>query len=116
VSDRYRNALIAAAVLAASATAQAEPPVRDPTIPPGFTAVADDPAAGPALRLHSTRVSATSRSAVINDRVVTPGSKVAGATVLEIEPGRVQLQRGAERITLRIKTPDVKRRATGDES
>jgi hypothetical protein len=116
VSDRYRSVLIAAGLLAFSAATPAEPPVRDPTIPPGFAAVASDPASGPGLRLHSTRVSATSRSAVINDRFVTPGSKVAGATVLAIEPGRVHLQRGTERILLRIKTPDVKRRATGDES
>lgn len=116
MSDRYRNTLIAAAMFAVSTAAPAEPPVRDPTIPPGFAAVASDPAAGPALRLHSTRVSATSRSAVINDRVVTPGSRIAGATVLAIEPGSVQLQRGSERILLRIKTPDVKRRATGDET
>lgn len=115
MSDRYRNALIAAGLLALSTAAPAEPPVRDPTIPPGFAAVAGDAPAKPGLRLHSTRVSATSRSAVINDRFVTPGSKVAGATVLEIEPGRVLLERGTERITLRIKTPDVKRRATGDE-
>ncbi len=116
MSERHRNALIAAGLLALSAAAPAEPPVRDPTIPPGFAAIASDAGPGPALRLHSTRVSAASRSAVINDRVVTPGSKVAGATVLAIEPGRVQLQRGSERITLRIKTPDVKRRVTGDES
>lgn len=116
MSDRYRNVLIAAAVLAVSGPATAEPPVRDPTIPPGFTAAPSESGPGPALRLHSTRVSTLSRSAVINDRVVTPGSKVAGATVVAIEPGRVELERGAERILLRIKTPDVKRRATGDES
>jgi hypothetical protein len=116
VSDRYRNVLVAAGLFAFSTAAPSEPPVRDPTVPPGFSAVASDPAAGPGLRLHSTRVSATSRSAVINDRFVTPGSTIAGATVLAIEPGRVQLQRGTERILLRIKTPDVKQRATGDDS
>jgi hypothetical protein len=116
VSDRYRNTLIAAGLLALSSAAPAEPPVRDPTVPPGPAAVQGVAAAEPLLRLRSTQVSATSRSAVINDRVVTAGSRIAGATVLAIEPGRVQLQRGDEQITLKIMTPDVKRRATGDES
>jgi hypothetical protein len=116
VSDRYRHTLIAAGLLALSSAAPAQPPVRDPTVPPGTAQVSKHPAAAPALRLRSTQVSATSRSAVINDRIVTAGSRIAGATVLAIEPGRVQLQRGDERITLQIRTPDVKRRATGDES
>ncbi len=114
MSDLPRFAL--ALLLALPAAAWAEPPLRDPTVPPGVSALASDPAAGPALRLRSTQVSATSRSAVINDRIVALGSKVAGATVLAIEPGSVRLERGSERILLRISTPDVKRRATGDDS
>ena len=115
MSDVKRIAA-AALLLALAGAATAEPPVRDPTVPPGVSGIAGDPAEGPALRLRSTRISQTSRSAIINDRVVTPGSRIAGATVLSIEAGRVRLERGNERIELRITKPDVKRRATGDDS
>jgi hypothetical protein len=111
--------MIAIAALAAFAvgTARAdEPPVTDPTIPPGQSAIARDPVAGTPLKLQSTHVSATKRSAVISDRVVTPGGRVGGATVLSIEPGRVVLQRGKELITLRMSAPPVKRQANGDDA
>ena len=47
---------------AACAARATELPITDPTIPPGFSAVARDSAAGAPLRLRSTRVSDSSRS------------------------------------------------------
>jgi hypothetical protein len=119
VSETKLAAGLLGALLALAQAAADEPPVRDPTVPP-FAPVAaatvEDTAVGPALRLHSTRVSASARSAVINGRIVTPGSHIAGATVVSIESGRVLLQRGPEQITLRIAAPVVKKPAQGDES
>jgi hypothetical protein len=85
-------------------------------MPPGVSAVARDSAAGMPLKLQSTRVSDSSRSAVVSGHVVSPGSRVGGATVLSIETGRVVLQRGKELITLRMPSSRVKRQANGDDS
>ncbi len=114
--DARTIALALASLLTLAPALAGELPVRDPTIPPGVPAAATITAEGPALKLRSTQVSATSQSAIINDRIVTPGSQVSGATVLAIEPGRVTLKRGSELITLRIASPDVKQPATGDDS
>lgn len=106
------GALLLAAALAASAE---EPPVTDPTRAPDGGGARLDPVSGTAWVLRSTHVSAAVRSAVINDRVVSPGSRVYGAEVIVIEPGRVQLRRGTELITLRLQLPSVKRPAEGGE-
>jgi hypothetical protein len=109
-------ALAALLAFAACAARAAEPPITDPTMPPGFSSVGRDSVAGTPLKLQSTRVSASSRSAVINDHIVSPGSRVGGATVISIEPGRVVLQRGKELVTLRMPSSQVKRQANGDDS
>ena len=106
-------ALLGCAAFVAQAT---ELPITDPTIPPGFSAVVRDSAAGAPLKLQSTRVSDSSRSAVINGHVVSPGSRLGGATVLSIETGRVVLQRGKELITLRMPSSRIKSQANGDDS
>lgn len=99
-------ALIAFATCAAGA---GEPTITDPTIPPGSSAIARSTVAGAPLKLQSTRISATSRSAVINNQTVTPGSRLGSATILSIEPGRVVLQRGKEQFMLRTATSQVRR-------
>jgi hypothetical protein len=118
VSDPSRAALLVGALLALAGSAASgdEPPITDPTMPPGVDSAARDPVAGTPLTLRSTQVSASSRSAVINERIVTPGSRVGDATVLSIEPGRVVLQRGKELITLRLPAPQVKHQANGDDA
>jgi len=119
VSERSRAAIMFTGLLwlrAAAGVCAELPAITDPTIAPGSDVAISDPSAAPQLRLKSTQVSNSSRSAVINDRIVTPGSKVNGATVLSIEPGRVQLRRGTEFITLLMPAPQVKRRVSGDES
>ncbi len=109
-------ALAALLALAGCSARAAEPPITDPTMPPGFSSIARDPVAGTPLKLQSTQVSASSRSAVINNHIVTTGSRVGGATVLSIEPGRVVLQRGKELVTLRMPSSQVKRQANGDDA
>lgn len=116
MSDAFARAIAALLVALAPAALADEPPVTDPTIPPGLSTLARDPVAGTPLALQSTRVSGSSRSAVINGRIVTSGSRVGGATVLSIEPGRVVLQRGKELVTLRMPAPQVRRPANGDDA
>lgn len=115
--DNRRGAVLAGALLltAALAAMAAEPPVRDPTRAPGAGGARLDPLSGMAWVLRSTHVSSTARSAVINDSIVAPGSRVNGAEVIAIDPGRVQLRRGKELITLRLQLPYVKRPAEGGE-
>ena len=114
---RARTCILAALLWLATPPALAgEPAVKDPTEAPGLEAAASDSPAAKSMRLQSTRVSATSRSAVIDGRVVTPGSRINGATVISIEPGRVHLRRGSEHITLRMPSTSVKQPIAGDAS
>ena len=117
MSDRTPIQFILAGLLGlAAAVSAGEPPITDPTIAPGADFAAADPLAGLTLKLNSTRISKSSQSAVINDRIVTAGSTVSGATVISIEPGRVQLRKGSELITLQMQAPHIKRRTAGDKS
>lgn len=60
--------------------------------------------------LTSTLVAADRRSAVINDTVVSPGDRIAGATVVAINTDSVSLKVNGQEITLimlkqKVKTP-----------
>jgi hypothetical protein len=114
VFERSSRLVPAAAVCwIAAALAADPPPVTDPTAPP-YEIRSEIPSAtvqGSPLLLQSTHVSRSSRSAVINDRVVAVGSRIDGAVVTAIEQGRVTLRRDAESIVLTLLLPPVKRAA-----
>jgi hypothetical protein len=59
--------------------------------------------------LTSTLVSRQRTVAVINDRVVAVGDKVAGATVVHIESAQVTLRRGSREFNLMMATKKVKK-------
>jgi len=119
VSERARKLsplplLLAAAMLAAAATAPAQPGLGDPTRPTSL----DEPApeqrprqAGPRWRLQSTLVADSRRLAVINGRTVAEGERIDGATVREVRQGGVTLEVEGRRVELRVlrETLDVKR-------
>jgi hypothetical protein len=65
--------------------------------------------------LHSTHVASSSRTAVINNQVVSIGGRIDGAIVTAIEQGQVTLARGSESIVLRLLLPTVKRPAKDSE-
>ena len=97
------------ATLLAMAVASAAPAVEDPTRPPSpaeirawFGDAGDPSGAEPALRLQSVLISESRRVAIINDRRVGPGERVAGAKITAIEPGRVVLERDGETLILTI--------------
>jgi hypothetical protein len=86
-------------------------PVTDPTRPPQTLPAVKAMSALDSLLLYSTHVSATRKSAVINNQVVTTGSRIAGAVVTDIVQGRVSLRRGSEVIVLQLFPSPIKRPA-----
>ncbi len=86
-------------------------PVTDPTRPPQTLSAVKAMSALDNLLLYSTHVSTTRRSAVINNQVVTTGSRIAGAMVTDIVQGRVSLRRGSEVIVLQLFPSPIKRPA-----
>ena len=105
---RRRFAVALFGTLLATGLAADELPITDPTQPPrGLTATSAKAAHG--LLLYSTKVSDSKRTAVVNERVVTVGSRIAGAVVTGIEPGRVVLRRDSETIVLELIITPVRR-------
>jgi hypothetical protein len=107
--------LLAMTAFASASAVAGEPAVTDPTAPPHRSVIVSTAEAATAkeefLLLHSTKVAASSRSAVINNHVVAVGSRIDGAVVTSIEQGQVTLTRGPESIVLRLILPPVKRHA-----
>ncbi|MFQ5487045.1 MAG: hypothetical protein ACE5ET_01185 [Gammaproteobacteria bacterium] len=62
---------------------------------------------GPPLVLQSTLVSGGRKSAVINGRLTTIGSRIQGAQVLEIGPDTVIVRRNARRFTLQLQKKNI---------
>ncbi len=59
------------------------------------------------LVLQSTLVSGGRRSAVINGRLTTIGSRIQGAQVLEIGPDKVIMRRNTRRFTLQLQKKNI---------
>ena len=78
--------------------------MEDPTRPPTGKATSSYVGApkSHAVRwtLHSTLVSSERRTAVINDRVVSQGDRINGATVVSIQPSSVRLRNKGREMTL----------------
>ena len=86
----------------------ASPPVMamtDPTQPSGYTPARS----AQILTLDSVLISAQRRVAVINGKAVTVGERVAGATVVSIQPQRVVLQRAGKNFALTPRTQSIRR-------
>jgi len=88
----------------------AEPPIADPTRPPGVarTAAATGEPVDVALVLQSVIVSPERRVAVINGRSVRTGDRVGDSEVMEISRSRVRLEGPKGSITLAL-VADFKR-------
>lgn len=87
-----------------------EPPIADPTRPPGaaLTAAVTGEQVDVALVLQSVIVSPERRVAVINGRSVRTGDRVGDAEVMEISRSRVRLEGPKGSITLAL-VADFKR-------
>lgn len=82
----------------------------DPTRPPGYPLPGSKAgASGPAWQVSAIRIAANSKSAIINGRSVAVGSQVDGATVIDIEPGEVTLNKAGKEFTVRLFAHSVKK-------
>ncbi len=87
----------------ASITVHAQ--LDDPTRPPGYRLIlpGGQKVAGKiSFSLSSVRISATRRSAIVNDRSVEPGDTVNGAKVVAIYPSTVKLKKQGKVFTIRL--------------
>jgi len=88
--------------------------LSDPTRPADYLPAAA-PVEIPADVLNWTvsgiTISPWGRSAIVNDRVVVPGRRVGGATVLEVLPRAVVFDYEGERVTIEFLPGAVKRPA-----
>ena len=86
--------------------------MEDPTRPPTAKAtthfVVGKKSHAPRWRLHSTLVSSDRRTAVINDRVVSQGDRINGATVVSIQPSTVRLRDKGREVTLVMLNKNIK--------
>lgn len=108
--DRTRPWLVAVlcSTLSSAGLAADDLPVTDPTEPPrDMRPMSAKTTQG--LLLYSTQVSASKRTAVVNQRVVSVGSRITGAVVTGIEPGRVTLRRDSVTIVLELINTPVRR-------
>lgn len=90
-------ALVCSAVLA-----QSMDDLPDPTRPSGWSEGGSGGAGHDGYVLQATRVSAHERVAVVNGQRVAVGDRIRGATVKDIQPFQVTLQRAGRDITLRL--------------
>ncbi len=101
-----RNTLVTFLVLCATGPVQAQT-VHDPLQPPGKDAHSGATARG--WTLHSTLIAEGRRSAVINGRVVTEGSRIDGAVVIDIQPSAVRLRSQTGDVLIREPLVPIKR-------
>ncbi|HEY9197719.1 MAG TPA: hypothetical protein VIR60_00045 [Gammaproteobacteria bacterium] len=81
--------------------------LSDPTRPGGMGAGADGGAA--VWRLSATRITASQRSAVINDSRVREGEEINGAKILNIRHAQVDIATPGGPATLRLLPAEVKK-------
>ncbi|MFK5914178.1 MAG: hypothetical protein QM484_07370 [Woeseiaceae bacterium] len=77
----------------------------DPTRPPGYRLILPSgktAAKEIGFNLSSIRISASKRTAIINDRSVVVGDKVNGASVIGIYPSDVKLKKYGKLFTVRL--------------
>jgi len=80
----------------------------DPTRPSLANEAGDGSAIRQGLQLQSTMISTRRRIAVINGQRLTIGDRIQGASVTEIQPFQVTLQRAGRDIQLRLLPPLAK--------
>jgi hypothetical protein len=78
--------------------------IPDPTRPSGWHDGGGS-TVNQGLVLQGTTISASRRIAVINGQRLAVGDRVQGATVVEVLPFQVRLQRAGRDITLRLTPP-----------
>jgi hypothetical protein len=105
----YRVWVFGLGLTAMTAAGAADPfaNIPDPTRPSGWHDGGGS-TVNQGLVLQATTISASRRIAVINGQRLAVGDRVQGATVVEVQPFQVRLQRAGRDITLRLTPPLAK--------
>lgn len=85
-----------------------EDPTRPPTADAKTSYVTPKKNKRSRWTLHSTLVSSSRRTAVINNRVVSLGDRINGATVVSIQPSSVRLRAKGREVTLVMLKKNIK--------
>ncbi|MHB8424982.1 MAG: hypothetical protein ACYDB9_07495 [Gammaproteobacteria bacterium] len=103
----------ATALLTLAAMAGHAGPLPDPTRPDYLNHAARAAAVAPGWQVTSIIISPSRRLANINGRMVKPGDRVDGATVLQIMPYAVKLENKHGIFTAYLLAGNIKRPLTG---
>lgn len=99
---------ISVSMFCVSATQAMNDPTRPPMAKAKSSYVPSKKSQRPQWTLNSTLVSSARRTAVINDRVVSRGDRINGATVISIEPSSVRLRKKGREITLMMLKKNIR--------
>jgi hypothetical protein len=94
--------------------------LEDPTRPPSAEIkthyVATQKSQQPRWTLNSTLVSSGRRTAIINNKAVSLGDRINGATVVSIEPSTVRLREKGREVTLMMLQKNIKSLSRSESS
>jgi hypothetical protein len=106
------NVLALGMISALAAAADTGASLPDPTRPYAFATTVraqDLPAEGMQWRLNGIRIREGEKSAILNGQVVKAGDKLAGATVVEINPADVVLMQDTQKIVVKLIVSSIKK-------
>lgn len=109
-------ALLSLALLGVWPVQAMQDPTRPPVAEAKARAVAVQQNLSPRWELHSTLVSSARRTAVINDRVVSQGDRINGATVVSIQPAAVLLRVAGRELRLVMEEKNIKSLSRADSA
>jgi hypothetical protein len=93
-----------------------EDPTRPPTAEIKTHYVAPQESRRSRWTLNSTLVSSARRTAVINDKAVSQGDRINGATVVSIQPSVVRLREKGREVTLMMLQKNIKSLSRSESS
>jgi hypothetical protein len=101
-------------MISALAAADTGAMLPDPTRPYAFATTVQAetlPAEGVQWRLSGVRIREGEKSAILNGKVVRIGDRLAGATIVEVNPADVVLTQDGQRIVVKLILSSIKKPA-----
>jgi hypothetical protein len=108
--------LAAVSALCFSSVQALEDPTRPPSAEIKTHYVATQKSQQPRWTLNSTLVSSGRRTAIINNKAVSLGDRINGATVVSIEPSTVRLREKGREVTLMMLQKNIKSLSRSESS
>jgi hypothetical protein len=106
--------VLALGMISALAAADTGSMLPDPTRPYAFATTIQAetlPAEGVQWRLSGVRIREGEKSAILNGKVVRIGDRLAGATIVEVNPADVVLTQDGQRIVVKMILSSIKKPA-----